>query len=123
MLRIALLGAMALAFASPSIAQSSMCVDIAGPKGRIEARKGHWTVLSNEERLFLNGVFAMNPTTRAGLPYGDKVVLATIEEGGGGIVFFIDGDKACDPMPIPVQVILLLHDVASGLISHEGNKS
>jgi hypothetical protein len=35
------------------------------------------------------------------------------------MVFFIDGDKACTPMPIPVELIAMMRDVATDTISHE----
>ncbi len=41
----------------------------------------------------------MNPITPPGLPYGDKAALATVEgHDGGGVVFFLDGNRACTPM-------------------------
>ena len=35
------------------------------------------------------------------------------------LVFFIDGDKACTPMPIPVELIAMMRDVATDTINHE----
>jgi hypothetical protein len=67
----------------------------------------------------MRGIYAMNPETPAGLPYGDKAVLAQVEGNNGGMVFFIDGDKACTPMPIPVELITMMRDVATDTISHE----
>jgi hypothetical protein len=63
--------------------------------------------------------FAMNPETPAGLPYWDKAVLAQVAGNNGGMVFFIDGDKACTPMPIPVELIAMMQDVATATINHE----
>lgn len=121
MLRIALLGAMALAFSSPSLAQSSMCVDSAGPKTAATAHGASWVTLTSEQRLFLVGIYVMNPQTPAGLPYGDKAALATVEGNPGGMVFFIDGDKACTPMPVPKEVIDMLREVALDTLHHAGD--
>jgi hypothetical protein len=99
---------------------SSRCVDIAVPKGAIMAREGgRWIELTPEQRLFLAGIYAMNPATPAGLPYGDKAVLAQVEGNSGGLVFFIDGDKACTPMPVPHELLAMMRDVATATINHE----
>jgi hypothetical protein len=39
----------------------------------------------------------MSPVTLAGLPYGNKAVLTQVEGNTGGLVLFIDGEKACTP--------------------------
>ena len=65
------------------------------------ARNGKWIELTPEQWEFMRGIYAMNPETPAGLPYGDKAVLAQVDGNSGGLVFFIDGDKACTPMPVP----------------------
>ena len=95
------------------------CVDVSVPKNAITARNGRWIELTNSQWEFMRGIYAMNPETPAGLPYGDKAVLAQIEGNNGGMVFFIDGDKACTPMPIPVELIAMMRDVATDTISHE----
>ena len=68
---------------------------------RVTAHNGKWIELTPEQWQFIRGIYAMNPQTPAGLPYGDKAVLAQIDGNNGGMIFFIDGDKACTPMPIP----------------------
>ena len=62
----------------------------------------------------------MNPQTPPGLPYGDHAVLAQIAGDTGGLIFFIDGDKACTPMPVPHELISMMQDVATDKIGHEG---
>jgi hypothetical protein len=98
---------------------TSRCVDISVPKGAIAARNGKWIELTPEQWQFLRGIYAMNPETPAGLPYGDKAVLAQVEGNTGGLVFFIDGDKACTPMPVPHELLAMMHDVATATINHE----
>ena len=48
------------------------------------ARNGKWIELTPAQWQFLRGVYALNPETPAGLPYGDKAVLAQIDNGAGG---------------------------------------
>jgi hypothetical protein len=54
------------------------------------------------------------------LPYGDKAVLARLDKDAGGLVFFIDGDKACTPMRAPPELMTLMDEVATDKINHEG---
>lgn len=106
-----------VAFAADSPA--SRCIDVSVPKSAIMARNGKWIELTPEQWEFMRGIYAMNPETPAGLPYGDKAVLAQVDGNNGGMVFFIDGNKACTPMPIPVELIVMMRDVATDTINHE----
>ena len=110
--------------AAPQVAladESSHCVDVAVPRKAIEARNGKWIQLTPEQWEFLRGIYAMNPLTPPGLPYGDKAALARVDGNSGGLVFFIDGDKACTPMPVPDKLLSMMDDVATAKISHEGS--
>ena len=106
-----------VAFAEGNTA--GQCVDIAVPKEAVKAHNGQWIQLTQEQWQFLRGVYVVNPQTPPGLPYGDKAVLAQVDGNNGGMVFFIDGDKACTPMPIPVELIAMMRDVATDTINHE----
>jgi hypothetical protein len=106
-----------LAFA----AEPGQCVDVSVPKHAIEARNGKWIQLTPEQWQFLRGIYAMNPLTPPGLPYGDKAALAKVDGNSGGLVFFIDGDKACTPMPVPQTLLGMMDDVATAKINHEGS--
>jgi hypothetical protein len=106
-----------LAFAS----ETAQCVDVSVPKHAIEARNGKWIQLTADQWEFLRGIYAMNPLTPPGLPYGDKAALAKVDGNSGGLVFFIDGDKACTPMPVPDKLLAMMDDVATAKINHEGN--
>ena len=122
--------------------EAGACTDISVPKKAIEAHNGKWIQLTPEQWEFLRGIYAMNPLTPPGLPYGDKAALAKVEgdSGGlvffidgdkaalakvdgdsGGLVFFIDGDKACTPMPVPDKLLSMMDDVATAKINHEGS--
>jgi hypothetical protein len=61
------------------------------------------------------------PLDPPGLPYGDSAALAKVDGNSGGLIFFIDGDKACTPMPVPETLLSMMDDVATAKISHEGN--
>jgi hypothetical protein len=97
------------------------CVDVSVPKRAVEANNGKWIELTPEQWEFLRGIYAMNPLTPPGLPYGDKAVLAKVEGDSGGLVFFIDGDRACTPMSVPDTLLSMMDDVATAKISHEGS--
>ena len=96
------------------------CVDVSVPKKAVEAEKGTWIELTPEQWEFLRGIYAMNPTTPPGLPFGDKAALAKIDGRDSGLVFFLDGDRACTPMTAPKELLALLDDVATAKIAHEG---
>jgi hypothetical protein len=100
---------------------AARCVDVSVPKHAAEARHGKWIELTSEQWQFLRGIYAMNPLTPPGLPYGDKAALVKIDGSSGGMVFFIDGDKACTPMVVPDQLLAMMDDVAATKISHEGS--
>ena len=106
-----------LAFAS----ETAQCVDVSVPKQAIEARNGKWIQLTADQWEFLRGIYAMNPLTPPGLPYGDKAALAKVDGNSGGLIFFIDGDKACTPMPVPDKLLAMMDDVATAKINHDGN--
>jgi hypothetical protein len=101
--------------------ETSNCVDVSVPRKAIEARNGKWIQLTTEQWEFLRGIYAMNPLTPPGLPYGDKAALAKVDGNDGGLIFFIDGDKACTPMPVPDKLLAMMDDVATAKINHEGS--
>jgi hypothetical protein len=102
-------------------AEPGRCVDISVPKKAIESHNGKWIELTPEQWEFLRGIYAMNPLTPPGLPYGDKAALAKVDGNSGGLIFFIDGDKACTPMPVPQTLLSMMDDVATAKINHEGS--
>jgi hypothetical protein len=101
--------------------ETGQCVAVSVPKSAIEARNGKWIELTADQWQFLRGIYAMNPLTPPGLPYGDKAALAKVDGNSGGLVFFIDGDKACTPMPVPDTLLSMMDDVATAKINHEGD--
>jgi hypothetical protein len=118
---LALAGVLAVLPQMVLAAATGQCVDVAVPKKAIEARNGKWIELTADQWQFLRGIYAMNPETPPGLPYGDKAALARIDGDSGGLVFFIDGDLACTPMPIPDTLLSMIDDVATAKINHEGS--
>jgi hypothetical protein len=124
MLNKRLLALTAVAALLPRLAfagETGQCIDISVPKAAIETHHGKWIQLTSEQWQFLRGIYAMNPETPPGLPYGDKAALAKVDGDSGGLVFFIDGDKACTPMPVPQTLLSMMDDVATAKISHEGS--
>jgi hypothetical protein len=118
---LALAGALMVLPALAHAADAAKCVDISVSKQAVEARNGKWIELTPDQWQFLRGIYAMNPLTPPGLPYGDKAALATIDGNNGGLVFFIDGDRACTPMPVPKELLAMMDDVATAKIVHEGD--
>jgi hypothetical protein len=100
---------------------AARCVAVSEPKRIIKAQHGKWIEPKSDQWQFLRGIYAMNPTTPLGLPYGDKAALATFDGQDGGVVFFLDGDRASTPMIAPVALHSMMDDVATATISHEGN--
>ena len=102
-------------------AEAGKCVDVSVPKKAVEAQKGKWIELTPDQWEFLRGIYAMNPLTPPGLPYGDKAALARVDGRKDGLVFFIDGERACTPMAAPEALLALMDDVATAKIVHEGS--
>ena len=95
------------------------CVDVSKPKATVAALHGHWTELNAAQWEFLRGVYAMNPQTPPGLPYGDHAALAQFDGDPRGIVFFIDDNKACTPMLAPAELMSMVADVATHTVKHQ----
>jgi hypothetical protein len=119
--RAAVIAGLLAALGGPVFAEDSTtkCVDASAPKAVIEAHHGRWIILDTNQWQFLRGVYAMNPETPPGLPYGDHAALARFEGREDGIVFFIDGDKVCTPMLAPSQLLSMMADVGAKTIRHD----
>jgi hypothetical protein len=52
-------------------------------------------------------------------------IVALIKDDGrsGGMVFFIDSDKACTPIRFPTELLSIMDDVVTAKMSHEGSAS
>ena len=96
------------------------CVDLGLVRDVVADRGGKLTPLTQGEWQFLRGVYAMNAENPAGLPYGDGAMLAQFNGGFDGLVVFVDGDQACTTMHAPPELLLLMHEVASGDVNHYG---
>jgi len=119
---LGILGALAISpqQASADAPPTSRCVDVAIPRNVVTSHNGTWIELTLEQWQFLRGIYAMNPETPAGLPYGNKAALAQFSGFAGGLVFFIDGNQACTPMRAPPELLFLIHEVATGDVNHQG---
>ncbi len=70
---------------------------------------------------FLRGIYAMNPLTPPGLPYGDTVGWWVREgEDKGAVAYFLDGIMACTPMAMPEELLKMLTQIENGEIPHPG---
>jgi hypothetical protein len=96
------------------------CADLGMVRDAVTARNGKLTELTQGQWQFLRGIYAMNLEAPFGLPYGDRAMLAQVDGRSDGLVLFVDGDQACTPMHAPPELLLLMHEVATGDISHYG---
>lgn len=113
--------AMAFVFSLGAAHAQGACLPLSGVKERA-AKTGHtWTEVSPNEWEFLRGIYAMDPVTPPGLPFGTGAAIVREQGMDGGVVVFIDGDVACTPMPVPKSLLDLLATVAAGRINHEGD--
>lgn len=107
-----------LAIASPATAQQQ-CGQLSDARMSTADHAGTWAEATAAQYHFLQGIFAMNPMTPPGLPYGDHAALATVPDREGALVLFVDGERAC-AMPVPKELLEMLRDVESGKTTHEG---
>jgi hypothetical protein len=85
------------------------------------ANRGKWIELTSEQWQLLRDISVMNPLSPSGLPCGDRAALVRIDGVSGGMVFFIDGDKACTPTAVPDQLLAMMDDVVTTKIAREGS--
>jgi hypothetical protein len=90
------------------------CVDLAAVRAAITGHNGKLIELTPDQWQFLRGIYAMNLETPPGLPCGDEAVLAHVDGEPDGLVFFVDGDKACAPMHAPRGLLSLMDQFAVG---------
>ena len=76
--------------------------------------------LTPDQWQFLRGIYAMNLETPPGLPDGDKAVFRLGGGDSNGLLFFVDGDKACTPMNAPRGLLSLMDQFVVGDINHQG---
>jgi hypothetical protein len=118
--------AVALSLSTPAAVfaagSQTMCHPMASLQGIVKDQGAVFKPLSPAQWQFIRGVYMMNPTTPPGLPYGNGATLLQFpaSPGGGGMIIFLDGDKACTPMPIPKELVDVLADVGKGKLNHEG---
>jgi hypothetical protein len=116
-----IIGLLAISPVAWAADDATRCVDISVPHDAFISRNGTWIELTPDQWQFLRGIYVMNPQTPPGLPYGDKAVLARMKGSESGLVFFIDGDKACTPMVAPPQLLGLMLEVGTGSSNHQGS--
>lgn len=79
------------------------CKNFADITDRATKDGGTVRPLTNDEYQFMRGIFALMPTTPAGLPPGSSAVLISPPEGQKGTphILFVDGDMVCFPLAVP----------------------
>ena len=97
---------------------SGYCMDRAAAKSNIDRRGGSFVTVTPEQWQFLRGIYAMNPATPPGLPFGDSAVIAKIPGDEGALILFIDAERACTPMPVPQALVDMLDRVGAGDVAH-----
>ena len=117
-----ILAAALIAVVSPAVAakEKVSCLSAADAQKSAIEHGGKWIDMTPGQWEFLRGISALNPATPAGLPPGNKAALVKFGDHSG-IVFFIDGTRACTPMEAPEELIKMIEAVAKDVIPHEGD--
>lgn len=110
----------AVLIASPvaALADKPSCMSLE----KVQAAAGVGTTvvrMTEAQRYFLEGIYALNPVTPEGLPPGDGALLLTKDNGDTGVVLWTMGPLVCNPMPAPKPLLDLLAKVKSGLSGGE----
>ena len=106
----------------PTPAFADACMDISKAKELVAEKHGTWVERAQAQWEFMRGAFFANPRTADRLPYGDKAAMGLSEEQADAVVFFLDGDRACDMLYIPHTDMATLADVGAGVALHEEKK-
>lgn len=77
--------------------------------------------LNNEVFRFLQGVWAMNPQTPPGFPFGTAAVAIhpTKIKDAGYLIAFVDGNRVCDGMPAPKALWDMISEIMANIPHHE----
>jgi hypothetical protein len=112
---LAFLSIAAAAHADPS----GYCFDASSARENVvEEKHDEWIKATPEQWQFLRGIYAMNPATPPGLPFGDSAIIVKIPGEQGGAILFIDDDRACTPMQVPQELLDMLERVGGEDIPH-----
>ena len=99
---------------------ANRCLDLATVRAATTGQNSKLIALTSAQWQFLRGIYAMNPEAPPGLPDGDKAVFGPGGGDSNGLLFFVDGDKACTPMNAPPALLSLMDQVAVGDTNHQG---
>ena len=99
---------------------SGFCEPKSAMMSQAKDHQATWHKATAAQWQFLRGISAMDPITPPGLPYGDSAGWLTRDGDETGLVWFIDSDQACSPMPIPKTLLDMLDDILVGKILHPG---
>jgi hypothetical protein len=99
---------------SAAHAADSSCVTVAKLRA---AGKATWRATSATQEAFLDGIFAMNPMTHAGLPNGDKAFIVTRDGAEISVIIWTDALEkfSCDVMPgMPKRLVEMVDKIKAG---------
>lgn len=113
--------AVALWSAPASADPSGRCLSTEQAHAHLGGAEAIWSEMTPDQWQFARGMFVLDPHTSPGLPFGDRSVLITMAGRPGGLVIFMDGPQACDPMVIADEQLELFKAIAAGSIRHEGD--
>ncbi len=115
-----LIVACALMFAASPVFAAEASKAICEPTEKVVAdvkrAKGVWTELTPAQWEFVRGIYTMNPLTPPGLPPGKSAAIFTMPGEASGLIFFIDGKRACSPMPAPKALRQLIAQISKDVI-------
>lgn len=114
-------GASFAAIAADAPKRVSVCKDVAEVKALFPPRTT-FTVITPGQYHFAQGLYVAAPNTPQGLPPGKSALLALPPKAPGGVLLFIDGLKACDPMGLPGPGVNLLMRIITGGTDSDGDE-
>ncbi len=113
---VALLLAVAPVTAYAAGPREATCFDTEKVIADVKHAKGVWTELTPAQWEFVRGIYTMNPLTPPGLPPGKSAAIFTMPGEASGLIFFIDGKRACSPMPAPKALRQLIAQISKDVI-------
>ena len=100
---------------------SPPCMPLAKLRAEFDS-KTRFTTLTPGQFHFVEGLYVGSPTTPAGLPPGDRALLATHDGAKNGIIIWTRGPLACAPIQINEKLINLIASIKTGALDDQGNE-
>jgi hypothetical protein len=97
------------------------CVELSKIRDAVGKDQGKMIELTIDQLNFLRGVYIMNPNTPPGIPLGDKALLIQVKDDKGGMIIFVDGERACNMMPVPEALVAIMMEIGGKPNIHENS--